>query len=100
MIAVDGDENPQALFTSILLLNLAAMMDGIGKNPEETESSPSQLTKDLDVLLESQYRTGIVLPHYARHREEKPRWYLEISREPRQVNSHNKTIGLGSFFKR
>ena len=33
------------------------------------------------------------------HRKENPRWYLEISREQRQVNSHNKAIGLGSFFK-
>jgi hypothetical protein len=32
--------------------------------------------------------------------KEKPRWYLEITREPRQVNSRNEAIGLGLFYKR
>jgi len=67
--------------------------------PEETKSSPSQLTEDPNALLESQYSTGVVLPYYDRHREEKPRWYLKISREPCQLNSCNEAIGLGSFFK-
>jgi len=75
--------------------------DGCGrKNPlEETNSSLSESTEDPDALRESQHLTGIVLPHYNRHSEETPRWYLEISRDPCQVSSHNEAIGLGSFFK-
>ena len=73
----------------------------VRKNPpEETNSSPSEPMEDPDALRESQYLTGIVLPYHDRHREEKPHWYLEISREPCQVNSHNEAIGLGSFYKR
>ena len=55
--------------------------------------------EDPNALLESQYPTGIVLSQHGRHSKEKPRWYLKISQEPHQVNSHNKAIGLGLFFK-
>jgi hypothetical protein len=67
-------------------------------SPEETNSSPSEPREGLDALRESQYPTGIVLTYHDRHWEEKPRWYLEISRDPHQVNSCNEAIGLGSFY--
>ena len=54
---------------------------------------------DADALLESCYANSIVLPHHDRHRNEPPRWYLEISREPRQVDAQNNAVGLGLFFK-
>jgi hypothetical protein len=54
------------------------------KKTEETKSSPSEPTEDPDALRESRYATSIVLPYHDRHREEKPCWYLNISREPRQ----------------
>ena len=67
---------------------------------KEINSSLSEPTEDLDALRESRYATSIVLPYYNRHMEEKLCWYLEISREPRRVNSRNEAIGLGSFYKR
>ena len=67
--------------------------------PEETNSSLPKPTEDPDALRESRYATGIVLPYHDRHREEKLRWYLKISREPRHMNSCNEAIGLGLFYK-
>ena len=45
-------------------------------------------------------RDKFILPHHNRNSKNHPRWYLEISQEPRQVNEQNKAISLGSFFKR
>jgi hypothetical protein len=50
--------------------------------------------------LESRYANSIVLPHHDKHRNNPPRWYLELLREPPLVNAQNKAVGLGSFFKR
>ncbi len=41
----------------------------------------------------------IIMPYADRHSQEKPRWYLEASHEPRQINAQKEAIGRGSFFK-
>jgi len=67
--------------------------------PEETKSSPKKPSEDPDALLESHYANSVVLPHHDRHRNNPPSWYLELSREPHLVNTQNKAVGLGLFFK-
>jgi hypothetical protein len=85
----------------VILLAEPSSDDGWVRNPppKEINSSLSEPTEDPDALRESGYATSIVLPYYDRHREEKPRWYLEISRESCQVNSCNEAIGLDLFYK-
>ena len=45
--------------------------------PEETNSSPSEPMEDPDALRESQYLTGVVLPHYDRRKN-----YVGTSKSP------------------
>ncbi len=40
------------------------------------------------------------MPYADRHSQHKPRWYIEASRKPCQINSQGEAIGLGSFFNR
>jgi hypothetical protein len=76
--------------------------DGWGKKnpPEEMKSSPQKTSDDIDAMLAARCADTFILPHHDRHRNDPPRWYLKISREPCQVNEQNEAVGLGSFFKR
>jgi len=73
------------------------------KNPPEESKSPTpprRTPQDIATLQAGLHGDKFILPHHDRHRNDPPRWYREISREPRQVNEQNDAIGLGSFFKR
>ena len=64
--------------------------------PPQSKSSPEEIT----ALRPSQKEHQMVMPYADRHSQQKPRWYIEASCEPRQINYQGKAIGLGSFFKR
>jgi hypothetical protein len=51
-------------------------------------------------MMRAQEATPIVLPYEDRHRADKLHWYLEASREPREINTQNEAIGHGLFFER
>ncbi len=72
-------------------------------SPAKTPSPPPEdkmTPEDLAMLRLSKEERQIIMPYADRHSQHKPRWYVEASREPCQINSQGEAIGLGSFFNR